>query len=304
MHTFDEQFSLDDEALIDIEPYEGLPDFPGPLGGDDDEQDDDTDVPVGLAFMARALDSTRHWEEALNWYRNHTTESAIGFDPDRACLKICRTARNVPAKYLTAKECQDAVPEANRVYAVRDLRRGMVAFFDNPGDSNVAGHIVTIIGRVKGFDPDSLHDVLCVTNSVQSGHLTVVRADYFEEHWGDPFKFGATWINGVEIDHPGPKGSKVERFNEGGPVYDLNLLHKAGKDRPKPRMVLDRIETQIKSLPDNPKLVRVRQFKDEWKKERVIDLSLLDAAVREGRVGVVKRVRDEIKRLIETLPDE
>jgi hypothetical protein len=48
----------------------------------------------------------------------------------------------------------------------------------------------------------------------------------------------------------------------------------------------------------------VREFKQEWRDTRKIDLSLLDSAVDAGRTGLVKQVRDEIKRLIEKLPDE
>lgn len=293
-----------DGEELDVVPHTAPPEYDRSQTGPDDEQDDEADdTPVGLTFFSKVVGATRSWSEALNWYRNHRTANAIGFDPDGMCLKICRTARNIPAKYLTAREAMLATPEEFRVYKVRDLRRGMVAFYADPNDSNPADHIVTVAGRVKGFDPDDLDDVLFETNSVVPDGLVIVRGTYFEEHWGDPFKFGATWLNGVELDTPHHL-SKVERFNNGGPVYDLNLLEKAGKNRPKPAAILARIETQIKRLPENPKLVRVRGFKDEWRADRKIDLSLLDAAVREGRVGVVKQVRDEIRRLIETLPDE
>lgn len=304
-NEFDNQFGLLDEVL-DVDIYEGAPDFDGPLADENDAQEDESDFHVGhfKALFKASSPEPRHWEEALAWYRNHSTEAEIGFDVDRACLKICRTARNIPAKYLTARECMLATPEANRFYEVDELRRGMVVHYADPNDSNTADHIATVMGRVRGFDPDDLHDVLVKTNGVLTNQLVVVRGDYFVEHWGDPFKFGANWINGVEIDYPAPRGSKVERFNAGGPVYDLNLLAKAGKNRPKPKAVLARIEEQVKMLPDNPKLVRVREFKDEWRAERTIDLSLLDAAVNSGNTGVVKRVRDQIRRLIETLPDE
>lgn len=294
---------LAEDVVADVKIYEGDPDYDRPQTNDDDAQEDDVDVPVGLTFFAKVTAANRNWAEALNWYKNHRTTNAIGFDPDGMCLKVCRTARNIPAKYLTAREAMMATPEEFRVYKVRDLRRGMVLYFADPNDSNDADHITTVLGRVKGFDPDSLDDVLTDTNSVKANEIVTVRASYFEEHWGDPFKFGARILNGIELDVPGYV-SKLERFNNGGPVYDLNLLAKVGPERQKAQIVLVRIETQIKRLPESPKLVRVRSFKDEWRAERKIDLSLLDAAVREGRTGLVKQVRDEIKRLIQTLPDE
>lgn len=303
-HEYDD--SLADEEFIDpdVEIYEDAPQFDVSQTNEDDAQDEDDDAIAGLGLMAKIVNAIRTWAGALSWYRSHTTAQQIGFNPDGMCLKVCRMARNIPAKYLTAKEAQDATPEDHRVHAIRDLRRGMVLYHDDPSDSNRAGHITTLAGRVRGFDPDSLHDLLTWTNSVVPGKLVLVRGDYFQEHWGDKFKFGATILNGVELDVPG-RTSRIERFNNGGPVYDLALLRKAAKaGRPKPGEILRRIEAQIKRLPDNPKLVRVREFKDEWKADDKIDLSLLDAAVREGRTGIVKQVRDEVKRLINALPDE
>lgn len=303
-HEYDDGLADEEFTDLDVEIYDDAPQFDESPTADDTDQDEADEAIKGLGFFAKVVAAIATWAGALSWYRSHRTTQQIGFNPDGMCLKVCRMARNIPAKYLTAKQAQDATPEEHRVHAIRDLRRGMILFIDDPNDSNRAGHIVTLAGRVKGFDPDSLHDLLVWTNSVVSGHLVLVRGDYFLEHWGDKFQFGATILNDVELDVPG-RVSRLERFNNGGPVYDLNLLHKAAKaGRPKPGQVLLRIETAIKRLPDNPKLVRVRQFKDEWRDDRKIDLSLLDAAVREGRVGVVRQVRDEIKRLIATLPDE
>lgn len=294
----------DEELPEDFEIYEGDPDFDVSQTSEDDAQEDEGDTPVGMAFFAKANNAIRNFKEAIGWYNNHRTTSAIGFNPDNMCLKVCRTARNIPARYLTAKEAQDATPKEFRVYKIEDLRKGMVIYVDDPKDSNRAGHIVTQVGRVKGFRPKSMDDIIVETNSVKSGELVRVRLSYFAKHWGDKFQFGATWLNGVELDVPGRK-SQVERFNNGGPVYNLNLLDKAAKaGRPKPGMILRRIEDQIRRLPDNRSLAHVREFKDEWIESRKIDLAHLDEAVKNGRTGLVKQVRDEIRRLISTLPDE
>jgi len=296
---------LADEVIDDdIEIYEGEPDFDVSQTNDEDSQDDEGDTPVGMTFFAKVTNATRGWREALNWYRTHQTASQIGFDPDGMCLKVCRTARNIPARYLTAVEAQNATPQEHRVFDVEDLRKGMVLYFDDPNDSNRAGHIVTQMGRVPGFDPKSLDDIIVETNSVKANELVRVRASYFIEHWGDPFKFGATWLNGVELDVPG-RTSRIERFNDGGPVYNLNILDRANKaGRPKAGEILRRIEDQVRRLPDNRNVNNVREFKDEWRETRKIDLALLDEAVKNGRVGLVKKVRDEIRRLIAALPEE
>lgn len=300
-HEYDDDLATEE---LDIELYDGQPDFDRTTVVDDDgRQDDEDEGLLGRQIASFAGPIINDWRKTLEWYKQNENTADIGFDPDGMCLKVCRTARNIPARYPSALVSANETPHEFRIHKVEDIRRGMVAYFDDPRDGNPFSHIATAIGRVRGFEPRNLGDVIFETNSVKSGLVVPVRGDYFERYWGDKFLFAATWLNGYELDTPHHE-SKVERFNNGGPVYNLNLLAKAGKDRPKPRMVLERINVQIKRLPENPKLVRVREFKDEWRADNKIDLSLLDAAVRDGRVGVVKQVRDEIKRLIATLPDE
>lgn len=301
---------FDGEVIEDIEPYEGEPIYHSPMassGLQDDEgfEQDESILPrdvVGL--LATASPSINDWRETIDWFKSHRTKELIGFDPDGMCLKIQRTARDIPARYLTAREAMLATPAEHRITNVRDLRRGMVTYFADPLDSNPADHIAGMIGRVKGFNPDSLHDTLHITNSVVRDELVVVRGSYFEEHWGDDFKFGATWLNGYELDTPQPedRDSKIERFHDTAPEYNLRLL--ARSDRPKAQRILDQIETQVRRLPDSPKLVRVQQFKLQVKDDRILDLRILDEAVAAGRVGIVKTVRDDIRRLIGALPDE
>jgi len=295
---------LADEVIDDdVEIYEDLPEFDVSGTLEDGSQEDEGDAPVGVTFFAKVSNAIRNWRETLAWYKTHHDSGDIGFNPDGMCLKVCRTARNIPAKYLTAKEAQDATPEEFRVYNPQDLRKTMVLYFDDPNDSNRSGHIVTQVGRVPGFDPKSFDDIIVETNSVVAGKIVRVRASYFMEHWGDAFRFGATILNGVELDVPGRK-SKIERFNNGGPVYDLNILARAGEHRPKAKEILRRIEDQVRRLPENRSINHVREFKDEWREDRKIDLAHLDEAVKNGRVGLVKTVRDEIRRLIAALPEE
>lgn len=301
------------EVIEDIEPYEGEPHYAGPVHHKDVQDDegheqDESFLPREIAgLMSKVTLAPNNWRETLDWFKSHRTKELIGFDPDGMCLKIQRTARNIPARYLTARDSMLATPGEHRVHEVRDLRRGMVAYFADPRDDNPFDHITGMIGRVKGFNPDSLHDTLHVTNSVVPNELVVVRGSYFEEHWGDDFKFGATWLNGYALDVPTQgvakfDGTKVERFHHTAPEYNLRLLARA--DRPKAQRILDQIEAQVRRLPDSPKLVRVQEFKLQVKDDRILDLRILDAAVKAGRVGLVKQVRDEIRRLIGALPDE
>lgn len=136
--------------------------------------------------------------EALSWYNREATSPP--FDPDGMCLKVCRTARNIGSMYPSAVKAQNATPARHRISRIRDIKPGHIMYFDTVGDSNPYGHIVTVVGRVKGVDVDSLSSIVVWTNSVKANQLVKVRADYFPRYWGDRFVFAADWLNGVKLD--------------------------------------------------------------------------------------------------------
>lgn len=150
----------------------------------------------------------RDTKATIEWYQTHETASQIGFNPDGMCLKVCRTARNIGSMFPSALAAQQATPEDMRVHKVSNVQRGMIAFFDDPNDSNPYGHIVTVVGRDKDRDPDTLGSLWTRTNSVKSGRVVTVRGDYFQRYWGDEFQFAATWLNGIELDLPERKVPK------------------------------------------------------------------------------------------------
>lgn len=242
----------------------------------------------------------RNFQETIDWYKTHRTAKQIGFDPDGMCLKVCRVARGIGPKYGTAKEAQDATPEKYRVRSIRALRRGMVLYFDDPKDSNKAGHIVTMIGRVKGGNPDNLHDILVVTNSVKKDELVVVRASYFKEHWGDQFQFGATWLNGHELDYP--RTTSLTKFHQSKPNYNVRLLEDAVKGGRNVKNQLDRIVNLAGMLPLE-KHTRVGDFVRDFRLHRVLQMDLLDEAIEIGHRGpTVRKIRDGILAAIRDLP--
>lgn len=244
------------------------------------------------------------FRETLEWYRTHQTARQIGFDPDGMCQKVCRTARAIGSKYASAKDAQDATPLSHRVSRVRDLRRGMVLFYDDPNDSNRFGHIVTLIGRVPGFNPDALSDLLVETNSVKSNELVVVRGDYFPRYWGDKFQFGATWLNGVVLDIPSTQ-TPVQRFRRSGPDWNVRYLDngvKAGRRELKP--FIAKIDEAVEALPNDARNTRVMAFKKHYAKHRILKMSLLNDAVKGGREGQVMRSRDAIRKTIKSVPDK
>lgn len=174
----------------------------------------------------------RDTDGTIAWYRaNESWPGSIGFDPDGMCLKICRTARGLPSLYPSAVAAQEATPVEHRVHEVRDLRRGMILYYDDPRDSNPHGHIVTMVGRIAGADPDNLGHVLVRTNSVVANKIVVVRGDYFQRYWGDTFQFGATWLNGQafpEFAKPAEKKKKAPKAQP--PLRNAKALRHAVAD--------------------------------------------------------------------------
>lgn len=122
------------------------------------------------------------------------------------CLKLQRTARGLPVVYPSAISAMRATPESERVYKVADLRRGMIAYSDDPNDSNPYGHIYFIAGWKDGSNRSDPNDLLTWSNDVRvPGGVDLVPITFYRTFWGDGFQFGATWLNGfsfTEFDVP------------------------------------------------------------------------------------------------------
>lgn len=117
----------------------------------------------------------------------------------RMCLSLQRQARGLPAVYPSALSAALATPKSERVTKVADLRHGMIAYSDDPNDSNPAGHVYYIAGwSGPKSDPSNL---LTWSNDVTSwyGGVGLVPITYYKANWGDGFQFGATWLNGYDF---------------------------------------------------------------------------------------------------------
>lgn len=129
------------------------------------------------------------------------------------CLALARKAPGLPAIYPSARAAMEATPTARR-FSLARARRGMVAYFSDPNDSNPFDHIVTIAGW-DGCDacwdgsPDDdpahqhtgdLNDLMVWSNDAKrTGGVDLVRGSFFPTHWGDPFRFAADWLNGYDL---------------------------------------------------------------------------------------------------------
>lgn len=139
------------------------------------------------------------------------------------CLSLARQAPGLPAVNPSARAAAEATPKAHRVPKVADLRRGMVAYFDDPNDSNTFGHIVTVAGWAgKGR---TLNDLLVWSNdAARSGGVDMVRGSFFPTHWGDDFQFGAISLNGYMLP-----GYGTPAPSPGLPVVSLSAVRDAAK---------------------------------------------------------------------------
>lgn len=255
--------------------------------------------------------TAKTWQEDLAWYEKNQTTSQIGFNPDGMCLKIVRTSRGISSLYPSAKIAQDATPREHRFYKASDLRKGMKVFFDEPNDSNIFGHVATMVGRLRGYDPNDQDGILYETNSVKRGELVVVRGSYFERYWGDAFQFGTDWLNGVEFDYAGknkkekPKkdtSPRVENFRQSGNLWDVKILDRAVKNgRRDIEPKVKAIEDAVDGLPDDIKDTRVKKFKKTFAEERVLQMALLNQAVTDGRLKRVKEQRDKLRVIIKSV---
>lgn len=148
---------------------------------------------------------------------------------ERFCLKLQRMARGLPIVYPSALTAQLATPESERVYKIEDLRRGMIAYSDDPNDNNPSGHVYFIAGRNK------LGQVLTWTNdAIRTGGVDIVPIDFYRKNWGDKFQFGATWLNGYdfsEFDKPPVETRGRLGDNYAAAIEDLEKIERHHRSR-------------------------------------------------------------------------
>lgn len=102
------------------------------------------------------------------------------------------------------------------------------------------------------------------------------------------------------------KRSLIERFRDTAPRFDVKFLDQAVKNgrTGTVKRVRDGLVQQMNSLPNDNGDTLVSRAKDLWNESRVISLPRLNAAVSNGRTGRVEKVRDEVIRLINSLPKD
>lgn len=163
-------------------------------------------------FKAITKLAPRNTEEAAAYLRRlHETDNRNYL---RRCLVVQREARGIPALMPTALAAAHLTPESERIYDVKDWRRGMVGYCDDPNDSNTAAHIFYIIGRNKS------DQILTWSNDVKDpGAIDLVRLNFYKERWGDDTMFAATWLNGYDFSDFNKPPKPEKDFNTLGDRY-------------------------------------------------------------------------------------
>lgn len=96
---------------------------------------------------------------------------------------------------------------------------------------------------------------------------------------------------------------RVQNFRESGNEWNVNILDRAvslgGRVDIAPK--IKAIEEAVDDLPDDIKETRVKEFKETFAKKRILKMSLLNEAVKDGRMSRVKEQRDKLRVIIKSV---
>lgn len=97
---------------------------------------------------------------------------------------------------------------------------------------------------------------------------------------------------------------RIQNFRESGNQWNVNILDRAvklgGRRDVAPKVAA--IEAAVDRLVDDKDPnTRVERFKKRFEEDRILEMKLLNDAVKEGREGNVKSVRDELRVLIKSV---
>lgn len=164
------------------------------------------------------------------------------------------------------------------------------------GGSHDFGHRAISLGNGK----------IRSTDAGGSGRVATVDLDWPEKVWGLKYVGWSETIDGLAIPKPPPPPpTRISRFHDSAPAYDLALLDNAVEAGRKGvvRDVRNKIVEQVRRLPGPEHDSRVQDFVDAFHKNRVLRMHLLGQAVELGnRHGTVEDVQNKISEQIKRLP--
>ena len=156
--------------------------------------EDFTDLTARTATLV-----SRSTPETMSYLRGQASSGSTAWQG--LCLRLQRTARGLPGVYPSAIAAAEATPRDRRVILQSKVVRGMVAYWDDPNDSNPYGHITAVAGR----DPNTGELLHWTNDAAGPGRVSLVRHSFFPQYWGDSFLFATDWLNGYDLDMPEKK---------------------------------------------------------------------------------------------------
>lgn len=154
-------------------------------------------------------------------------------------------------------------------------------------------------GVVRSTDMDG--------DAYRPGHTGQTTIESIERHMGLPYVGWSESIDGLLIPNPPPAplpDTEITLFHKSKPIWDVKHLDKAVRNgRSGVKQIVMSIDHQVSLLPNDPgSKSLVDQFVARYQKDRVLKMTLLNHAVKNGRVGEVKKVRDQLRKLFRELP--
>lgn len=235
----------------------------------------------------------RNREEAAR-IAEQTTHNTVGM-----CQFVTRGYFDAPSAgdrngdgFYDAHDGWLSEPISARVLGDRNPPRGVPVTFSN---SRRWHRAISVGNGIRSTDMSS-------DGRYSAGVVSTVTIADIERVMNCDYVGWSKTITGILI--PTPPASLVAQFLEGGPRYDLSLLDRAinhGRNGVV-KDVRDHIVHQVGRLPQHEQGTRVAKFLAAFHDKRQLRLGLLNAAIKDGRTGIIKDVRARIMRQIYKLP--
>lgn len=144
-------------------------------------------------------------------------------------------------------------------------------------------------------------------NTYSPGHVGTTTISAIEHAMNVEYLGWSDTIDGILIPVPPPPSTEtsVSRFLADAPRYRVKRLDRAVRNGRTGvvKQVRDAIDAEVPRLRQVKGSPRVTKFLTVYKESRVLRIDLLNAAIRQGRTGIVKDVRAQIMKQIHKLPE-
>jgi hypothetical protein len=282
------------DEIEELEALDDVPENADELVGEEVEGDFDPDEGTRMTefFLAPALVKLRDEVNVRFPNRDKASDGWIG-DPSHAARKSdhnpcwdCSGRYEGIVRALDIDISPDGRPNV-------DLRRRLLK--NTVGDHRV-WYVISngiIYSRTHGWTP--------LRYTGENGHFQHVHISLNGANGVDPSgNFDTSnWFPKPKPKEPEPGEDRIENFRDSRPNWDVKILDRIAKrNHPTFRGYVNDIERIVDNLPDDRKDTRVKEFKETFEEKRILKMSLLNEAVKDGRMHLVKNQRDKLNAVI------